>query len=693
MLAATTTRHVEPDAVSTDLPVAEAYWRLRSADELPETQLLARGIGDDWLASAPPPPSDLPLPDPAAPGPWIRSAQEWLVAESERTAAALAPLPDSALSRALAQVLPTLATDGAWLQYASNPLNSHTPLASSMLRLYCHRRGTAGRLVAGLRVQLGFPDPGSWEFATHRDLQPQAFGPPILQLALAQQACVRLPELLGLTLFAAIATPDPLLEALARRLPALPAIPRVREDEVADVLLALEQAGVAADRTAVARLRSGFSAAAGLQRLTREAALRLARQDGPMARMVSLLTRKAAVAQGYHGAIGMPNGPLDALLGGSDPSAILDALAASDYVVPGDPDRSRLLAAASGPRGAMAGVFDASEIATIRAWIASLPDAIEPPSPGPPTLALPRIPAPGSVASNDRWAWDGRPLRELYNPLLHIDEHPELLPLARGLATLWLARAGVGQERPGPRGLPFARYDHAALEAWLHARHREQVAECRACASPDGAGAPSREAVIDDAVQLCPMVLIDGAWLHRTAQLGFAETPVGALLFRIWRDEVGDGAVRENHPNLHRELMQEMGIAMPAFGTAAFAGWSRLRDEAFAVPVFWLCIARFPRHFLPELLGLNLAMELSGVGGAYRRAAAALRAHGFTPTFVELHNTVDNISTGHTASAAAAIRLHLDEALALGGPEDVQRRWKRIWCGYRALVPPPGFER
>jgi hypothetical protein len=142
---------------------------------------------------------------------------------------------------------------------------------------------------------------------------------------------------------------------------------------------------------------------------------------------------------------------------------------------------------------------------------------------------------------------------------------------------------------------------------------------------------------------------------------------------------VGNGDVTLNHPNVFRELLAQMGVELPGFGTLEFGRWPGFRPEALRVPLFWLCLSQFPKRFLPETLGLNLAMELSGVGGAYRDAIDALRYYGYDPCFIELHNTIDNISTGHTAWPIEAIKCHMDEMLAHGGTELVEEHWHRVW--------------
>jgi hypothetical protein len=81
-------------------------------------------------------------------------------------------------------------------------------------------------------------------------------------------------------------------------------------------------------------------------------------------------------------------------------------------------------------------------------------------------------------------------------------------------------------------------------------------------------------------------------------------------------------------------------------------------------------------------------MELSGVGGEYRRSGDVLRYYGFSAQFTELHNSIDNVATGHTAWAIDAIKAHLDDTRQRGGVKDVAADWKRIWTGYRSLQPP-----
>jgi hypothetical protein len=94
--------------------------------------------------------------------------------------------------------------------------------------------------------------------------------------------------------------------------------------------------------------------------------------------------------------------------------------------------------------------------------------------------------------------------------------------------------------------------------------------------------------------------------------------------------------------------------------------------------------------YAPEILGMNLAMELSGVGGSYRSARKFLQFHGFSTQFVDIHNTIDNVSTGHSAWAADAIDTYMRESATRLGGDGTARDWLRVRTGYESLQPAPG---
>jgi len=629
--------------------------------------------GADWR-------TDSGLPDRDTPG------------QRSRWQAILDRLPPHRQALWLVPLAPSLLADGCWLQHASSALNSHEAVTAPLLRSYLARGLAARAMAEQLRLRgISFPPIGSDAFAQEPEVDAAMYALPALGMALSQFPTLLLPELLGFNLVMAREGGHVLLQLLG-------AIVGAPDDS----LLALAVEAVEAEPdVAPERIGRGIQVARMLLEERNSRLDEMARQgwfEAP-GRMARLLQHKAAVAMGYHARVRAGEGTLDArfAMARRDPRELLQWLAQSTYVVPGRPEESRLVASLASPRGSMAGVLAPHEIDIVRDWIRTLSEqgactaawqggAVSEPEHLDFASDDPILPLPLDGASHDDRLTD-LPLRELYFRLLHLERHPELLPYAYRFAQLWLARAGLGLEK-GDQRLPFSPFTHRSFADWLAQRHAAQLqGHVDAGTTP----APSREELIASCVQLCPMVYIDGAWLQRIGQVGLRDSPVAAKLQAIYLDEVGGGDPRENHPNLYRELMEAMGVEMPPFGTRAFAHWAGFEDASFRLPVMWLCLSQFPRQFMPELLGFNLAVELSGVGGSYRTSSDALRRYGYPSTFVDVHNTIDNITSGHTALAFDAIRLHLDETMDHGGPDEVQRRWKRVWTGWRAIVPPAGM--
>jgi len=221
----------------------------------------------------------------------------------------------------------------------------------------------------------------------------------------------------------------------------------------------------------------------------------------------------------------------------------------------------------------------------------------------------------------------------------------------------------------------------------VYTKHREQVESYR---PPDVRPEAPKDAFIEATVQLAPLILIDGGWLQGMASPALIHTTVGRMLFHVLVEEIGEGKPAEHHANIYRNLLKAMGVEPPPVDTWEFARWSRLEDASFDVPALWLSISCFPRHFLPEILGLNLAVELAGVGGPYMEARDTLRRFRYPTLFVDVHNAADNVSVGHAAWAMNAIKRHLDEVAERDGPHNVDRIWHRIWTGVRATLPQIG---
>ncbi|MET0413396.1 MAG: hypothetical protein ABW217_18960, partial [Polyangiaceae bacterium] len=97
-----------------------------------------------------------------------------------------------------------------------------------------------------------------------------------------------------------------------------------------------------------------------------------------------------------------------------------------------------------------------------------------------------------------------------------------------------------------------------------------------------------------------------------------------------------------------------------------------------------LGIALNTRHFMPEILGMNLAIEASGVGGEYlerwKRAEAGGRQ--WEALAARLHNSIDNYADGHTKWSLSAVQAFM-RRVKDGAPALMEEQWRRIWRLWR----------
>jgi hypothetical protein len=629
------------------------------------------------------------------------------------------------------QFMPTALVDGCWLQCGARVSTAHTPMGSQITGLYAHqiralvpgmgRHFSVAYRAACARLAAPLDELSTRSFAQRPDLEGDSFALPVFLLAIAQYTRTFSAEILGVNLawqFLDLSAFGPRLlrdVCAAYQLP--PPEPQLddadhfeRGREMAhDAVLRYVEAASEADRPAVrASVLRGVNAALGAWMEWLAATRASAPMHAPDLRqeILDILRRKAPHAAGYHGDKSLAGKRIDAHLDPKtfDGPALLDALASSRWIKPGRADLSGFLRHLVRPGGPMHAVFSAAELEVIGRWVDSLP-----PKSGDTSLPLASRagPAgPAATAQNGRapraprtvsgrlWTKSGFQrrsaalhgactTRELFHYLVNVEFHPEILPVAERYARDRLERS-MATVRKGERAIPSDRYDARALEAWVHRKHREQVDSYR---PPHLRPEPSREEFVESSVQLAPIVLIDGAWLQGVASPAVIHTAVGRMLFHIMAEEIGEGRAEEHHANLYRALLAAMGEDAPPVDSWEFVRWPRLQDASFEVPTLWLAISCFPRHFLPEILGLNLAVELAGVGGPYMEARDALRRFGLPTQFVDVHNAADNVAAGHSAWAMHAIRRYLDEVAEREGPHSLDHTWRRVWSGVRATLP------
>ncbi|MFE3885772.1 iron-containing redox enzyme family protein [Streptomyces lydicus] len=681
---------------------------------------------------------------------WERRAGAWSARAGDdyRALAARAAdqeSRDALVRRAALGAAPLALVSGAWLQWLSSPGNGDSELTMRTLSLYAQDLGAGhpgadrGSAYRALLHHLRLAERAAPVTRLTQDPQVSdlAFALPGPLLAMSRRPDEHRAELVGADLcLRAVGLLPPL--ALVREL--LPAAADWTALDPGAARRADTPTGLALARAAAVALPSEGPDAPGLIAGFRWALDLLERWSGglyeevsaaldPARDMAELLRLRAREAALYHQEFQVEGRPLGDWFteARTAPHGLLRALAASRLVRPGSPERSPLLRSLISENGPMFRIFSPADEAVIRRWIRSLPAAagvaeatvadrdgqdmgtatdratdpatamdtatatdtdtdtvtvtVTDPDPVQP-LPTPTSSVRAPAAQRDRPPGS---LREAYHLLLSRGDTPALRRYATGYVHGWLARSRADWDTAGH--LPPQHWDPRGLRPWLQEQHDRHGREFEQGA---GAPVPSKEALVDSTVQLAPLTLIDGSWLQGFTDYGHASSDVGHLLFSTYWDELGNGELGLNHPLIYREVLREMGVELPPTASREFAQWPGFREESFELPVYWLCIGRLPRTFLPEVLGLNVAMELSGVGGGYRRARIGLEKYGFSTRFVDIHNTIDNVATGHSAWAADAVDAYMATVPSVLGPGCEPEVWERVRTGYRSLNPPGG---
>jgi hypothetical protein len=629
------------------------------------------------------------------------------------------------------QFMPTALVDGCWLQCGPRVATAHTPFGATLTGLYAHQvrafiEDPGRHFVADYRAaysRLGMPleEISSRTFSQRTDFRDSSFALPIFLMSIAQFTRSFSAEILGVNLawqFLNLSAFGPSLVQELCEVYELPPLAEASNDhEHFEKTRSLARSAVTvfldghtgdARDAAWAGVVRGIGAVLALWSAWFEqtqAAVPHGVPD-PRQEMLDMLWRKAPHATGYHAEKALGGRKIDDHLNPAtfDGPALLDELAKSPWVKAGRSERSGLIRHLTKFGGPMMAVFSPVELQIIQRWLDSLPprntDATaESPALERPALSEraaptgPTMPTPVMVSGR---AWTPTVFRqrsdrllgncttrELFYYLVNVERHPEILPLAEKFARDRLARSKAMLWK-GERPIPSDRFDPAALEAWVYKKHRDQVNQYR---PPGVRPEADRQAFIEASVQLAPIVLIDGGWLQGVCSPALIHTVIGRMLFHVLVEEIGEGRAEEHHANVYRDLLAAMGEAAPQVDTWEFARWSRLRDSSFDVPTLWLAISCFPRHFLPEIVGLNLAVELAGIGGPYMEARDTLKRFGYPTLFVDVHNAADNVAAGHSAWAMNTIRRLMDEVSEREGPHSLDDMWHRVWSGVRATLP------
>ncbi len=385
-----------------------------------------------------------------------------------------------------------------------------------------------------------------------------------------------------------------------------------------------------------------------------------------------LFQQKAAAAIGHHHKIQVQGKCLDQWFAGmpTNSQEFLQALKQSAYVSKQKPAESPLLNLFDF-NGPMFGVLNASEREILLNWLNE--DSTD-------TVIIEEKPVIAEPIYEDSQAvrkYAQSSNRELYYYLLNSDLFPEVLPTARAKAASLLKACAMFNR------LPFKCYSHSQFDAFIENSYQREI---KAYQPFQGKPRFSKQAYVWGLEQMAPMILIDGCWLQNSLSLHNTSAEITEILFSIYCDEVGNGHLQQNHPYIFQQLLDSLAIQLPPVYSAEFIKHSGFIRSAFDLPVFMLSLSCFPEQFLPELLGLNMAIELSGLGKGYMQLVDDWNYWGIDPTIAKIHISIDNAAGGHTFLAKKAIRIYMDEILQRTGDYLIlDKYWRRIYNGYASL--------
>ena len=621
--------------------------------------------------------------------------------------AQLSPLSDTETyatswpARVAREFAPVGLTDGAWLHgiVRANVVENEVGMASiKQLMIRFGDPGSSESYVqryASLLRSLGVP-PASisrWESEDSSPCADISYEHALLGLALGLFPSALRSETVGFNLWMATLGPCPMLERLADELRDRNADLRYLEahDRAAMSELAIQAAVRCLEEAdgdaARARIARGFAAAHESYQRWEKAMIGRNVPISPRAFVLEMIQRKAHFALGHHTRISFGSTKVEDLFRGGETGheAMLDHLVTSGLVKPGAPDDSRFITHTLSFDGPMFEVLTESEQRDLREWVASLKSE---------TVAE-QNKAP--VALRGKYGYPQNPERlqeyamQRYGPLpvqeqmyygTNADQYPAVRLFAKAALDSFLHKLRDAFENdPRLAASPPPKWSERVIAELVAARHESNI-----LSRPENTGAQPQKAPrpMNAPTPEKPSIAIafDGVWLQGFADVHRSDREEYGWLFRIYASEQGDGSMDWNHNRIMRKAVSDAGAEAMLPATDP-----RLYDYCDVNPTNLMLLAASldTRHFMPELLGCNLGIESSGVGGSYldgwRGFVSKTRNHWAALSY-RLHNSIDNYVTGHTKWSLAAIQSFMAR-VAESAPAAVEAQWQRIWRVWR----------
>lgn len=578
-------------------------------------------------------------------------------------------------------------TQPCWLQNISHSYASQTKTAVEIMSIYLQltlsKKGSSELLQSYRSLLLAtgneVPVLHSYVYSQQAELLSKMIKFATIQLALARFPRVFFAEILGFTL--AYCQMPTLIEACFPKHQLPSAFFQLRYHQLEKQLSPLLQCITEylnlfpqQQHALWVRMQNGFYLyQLQMQRCREQFNEALHKPHSPQQAVAELFQKKAMAAIGHHQKIQLQGKTLDSWFAGmpANNREFLQALKQSGYVNRQNPEESVLLKLFDF-KGPMFGVFDQSELKTVKNWLKNGADETALNITSTPETSIQPYEEYQPIKNYKRLS-----NRELYYYLINADLFPDVLPTAQYKARKLFRLCTFFNK------LPFKQYSHDQFDAYI-----ENIYQGEMSAYQPLQGKPkiSREAYVWGIEQIAPMILIDGCWLQNSLDLQSVSPEICEILHSIYCDELGNGKLEQNHSYIFQQLLDSLSIKVPPAHSKQFVEHIEFINSAFDLPVYMLSLSRFSVEFLPELLGLNMAIELSGLGNSYMHLVDEWKYWDIDPTIANIHISIDNYASGHTFLAKKAIKLYMDEVLQRTGDQAIlNSHWRRIYTGYASL--------
>ncbi|WP_437975216.1 iron-containing redox enzyme family protein [Sorangium sp. So ce295] len=603
-----------------------------------------------------------------------------------------APRPATSwAARVVRELGPLGLSDGAWLRGFVQANAIENEVGMRMLRQLMLRLGDPGSSeshaarFAALLKSLGIPPESitRWEWDESAPCADISYEHALLGLCLGFFPTSFSLETLGFNLWMAAVGPCPLLDALAPSLRQRGADLRYLEQKerstLADlarqaILHALAESDTPLRRRRIAR---GLAAARASYLRWQDAMLGRNVPFSPRDFVLDGIRRKARFAVEHHRDIRLARCSVAELLaqGGDAHELLLDKLAASKLVKPGDPDNSRFISHSITIDGPMFDAFTPAEKVDLREWIERLGEPTLAPRPEPVPLAG-RYTPPQDPDELERFAFERYgelSNNDLYYCFANADLHPAIILFGKAyVAGIFQRLSEALDSDPRLGSMTNPPYSERAAAEMVAEQYQKNVRSREDAPEPNPTGEPEQPRITQ---------VFDGSWLQGFADVRRSELEEYGWLFRIYASEHGDGDLAWNHCQIFRRAFSEAGpdVMLPKTDRR-FYDLFEIGHASLAT----LATSMNTQRFLPEILGLNLAVEATGVGGMYLDQWKNARKNGehWKALAHRLHNSIDNHADGHTKWSLAAVQAYMRRVQEVA-PLDVERQWRRVWRPWR----------